>query len=70
MTKVNMAICFLLKQEMKFFRNLFNRVMFCAKNTQILCSCCWLIKKFTSAINNGSKEISQAQNKLQSIEKS
>ncbi len=31
MTRVNTAICFLLKQEAKFFRNVFNRGMFAEK---------------------------------------
>ncbi len=31
MSRVNMAICFLLKQEAKFFRNVFNRGMFAPK---------------------------------------
>jgi len=33
----------------------------CSENSHILCSCCWLTEKFTSAISNRSKGISQAQ---------
>src|SRR3972149_140641 len=37
------------------------------ENTQILCSCCWLFREFTSAINSRSKGISQAQKESASI---